>query len=65
MMYIIYIYIYIYETVVYRLENISTAICLIISQIFKIEDILICMEGKRKNLLTMQLMNESQKQKLK
>ena len=58
-------YIYIYETVVYRLENISTAICLIISQIFKIEDILICMEGKRKNLLTMQLMNESQKQKLK
>lgn len=58
-------YIYIYETVAYRLENISTAICLIISQIFKIEDILICMEGKRKNLLTMQLMNESQKQKLK
>ena len=54
MMYIIYIYIYIYETVVYRLENISTGICLIISQIFKIEDILICMEGKRKNLLTMQ-----------
>ena len=58
-------YYILYETVVYRLENISTAICLIISQIFKIEDILICMEGKRKNLLTMQLMNESQKQKLK
>ena len=58
-------YYILYETVVYRIENISTAICLIILQIFKIEDILICMEGKRKNLLTMQLMNESQKQKLK
>ena len=58
-------YYILYETVVYRIENISTAVCLIILQIFKIEDILICMEGKRKNLLTMQLMNESQKQKLK